>query len=115
MAAPFIVNGSNAAALFTLKVYRGESMVLLAMNWKTATPPMISSASASNTKSPAATNSLPEEQAGVHAAVGKVVANTLSTMCVAHPEVPLGAFSAQRRAPRRVHIPRHPRVHERAG
>ncbi len=39
MGAPFIVTGSNAAALFTLKVYRGESMVLLAMNWKAAKPP----------------------------------------------------------------------------
>lgn len=30
----FIVSGTNAAALFTLKVYRGEGMALLAMNWK---------------------------------------------------------------------------------
>ena len=36
MAAPFIVTGLNEAALFTLKVYRGESMVLMAMNWKAA-------------------------------------------------------------------------------
>ena len=39
MGAPIIVTGSNATALFTLKVYRGESMVLLAMNWKAAKPP----------------------------------------------------------------------------
>ena len=39
MAAPFIITGSNAAALFTLKVYRGDSMVLLAMNWKAPKPP----------------------------------------------------------------------------
>jgi hypothetical protein len=39
MGAPFVVTGSNAAALFTLKVYRGESMVLLAMNWKAPKPP----------------------------------------------------------------------------
>jgi phosphatidylserine/phosphatidylglycerophosphate/cardiolipin synthase-like enzyme len=39
VAAPFIVTGSNAAALFTLKIYRGDSMVLLAMNWKTSKPP----------------------------------------------------------------------------
>ena len=36
---PFIVTGTNATALFTLKVYRGDSMVLLAMNWKAAKPP----------------------------------------------------------------------------
>ncbi|HLZ87029.1 MAG TPA: phospholipase D-like domain-containing protein, partial [Puia sp.] len=34
----FIVTGQNAAALFTLKVYRGEGMALLAMNWKQGTP-----------------------------------------------------------------------------
>ena len=30
----FIVTGTNNAALFTLKIYRGEGMALLAMNWK---------------------------------------------------------------------------------
>jgi phosphatidylserine/phosphatidylglycerophosphate/cardiolipin synthase-like enzyme len=33
-----IVTGQNAAAIFTLKVYRGEGMALLAMNWKQGTP-----------------------------------------------------------------------------
>lgn len=37
-APPFIVRGTNATALFTLTVYRGEGMCLLAMNWKTGTP-----------------------------------------------------------------------------
>ena len=37
MAHPFIVTGNNANAPFTLKVYRGEGMCLLAMNWR-ATP-----------------------------------------------------------------------------
>src|SRR5689334_13452954 len=36
----YIVTGQNAAAVFTLKVYRGEGMVLLAMNWKQGTPPL---------------------------------------------------------------------------
>lgn len=35
----FQITGKNAAALFTLKVHRGESMALLAMNWKNGTPP----------------------------------------------------------------------------
>ncbi len=39
MVAKFEVSGINEAALFTLKTYRGERMVLLAMNWKTETPP----------------------------------------------------------------------------
>lgn len=36
----YIITGQNAAAVFTLKVYRGEGMVLLAMNWKQGTPPL---------------------------------------------------------------------------
>jgi hypothetical protein len=39
MAGEFQVSGTNAAALFTLKVYRGDGMALLAMNWKNGTPP----------------------------------------------------------------------------
>lgn len=39
-AAPdFIVRGTNDSALFTLTCYRGEGMCLLAMNWKSSTPP----------------------------------------------------------------------------
>src|SRR3954451_10335602 len=36
----FEVTGTNAAALFTLKVHRGDGMALLAMNWKTGKPPL---------------------------------------------------------------------------
>ena len=32
--------GTNEAALFTLKVHRGEGMALLAMNWKNGKPPL---------------------------------------------------------------------------
>jgi hypothetical protein len=39
MADEFQVSGTNAAALFTLKIHRGEGMALLAMNWKKGTPP----------------------------------------------------------------------------
>jgi phosphatidylserine/phosphatidylglycerophosphate/cardiolipin synthase-like enzyme len=39
MAGEFQVSGTNAAALFTLKIYRGDGMALLAMNWKNGTPP----------------------------------------------------------------------------
>ncbi len=34
----FISEGSNDKALFTLKLHRGEGMVLIAMNWKTGKP-----------------------------------------------------------------------------
>lgn len=34
----FVVRGTNAKALFTLTIYRGEGMCLLAMNWKRRKP-----------------------------------------------------------------------------
>ena len=39
MAGEFQVSGKNAAALFTLKLHRGDGMALLAMNWKKGKPP----------------------------------------------------------------------------
>jgi len=39
MSAEFEVTGTNEAALFTLKIHRGEGMALLAMNWKEGSPP----------------------------------------------------------------------------
>lgn len=35
----FIITGKNKNALFSLKAYRGEGMMLLAMNWKQGNPP----------------------------------------------------------------------------
>lgn len=39
MKSDFQVEGTNPNALFTLKVHRGEGMALVAMNWRTGTPP----------------------------------------------------------------------------
>lgn len=39
MKSDFQVEGTNQNALFTLKVHRGEGMALVAMNWRTGTPP----------------------------------------------------------------------------
>jgi len=39
MAGEFQVAGQNEAALFTLKLHRGDGMCLLAMNWKKGKPP----------------------------------------------------------------------------
>jgi phosphatidylserine/phosphatidylglycerophosphate/cardiolipin synthase-like enzyme len=39
MAGEFQVSGKNAAALFTLKLHRGDGMLLIAMDWKNGTPP----------------------------------------------------------------------------
>ena len=36
----FLIKGTNKLALFSLKVYRGEGMLLLAMNWKNGKPPI---------------------------------------------------------------------------
>lgn len=33
------VTGTNDAALFTLKIHRGDGMALLGMNWKNGKPP----------------------------------------------------------------------------
>ena len=35
----FVVEGSNRAAVFTLKLHRGDGMTLLAMNWRKGMPP----------------------------------------------------------------------------
>src|SRR5215207_9073508 len=39
MTGEFQVVGQNAAALFTLKLHRGDGMTLVAMNWKDGKPP----------------------------------------------------------------------------
>jgi phosphatidylserine/phosphatidylglycerophosphate/cardiolipin synthase-like enzyme len=39
MAGEFQVEGQNAAALFTLRIHRGDGMSLVAMNWKGGKPP----------------------------------------------------------------------------
>ena len=39
MSAKFQVSGQNKAALFSLKVHRGDGMALVAMNWKKGKPP----------------------------------------------------------------------------
>src|SRR5882724_5621296 len=39
MTGEFEVSGENAAALFTLKLHRGDGMSLVAMNWKNGKPP----------------------------------------------------------------------------
>jgi len=39
MSSDFQITGTNTAALFTLKIHRGDGMALLAMNWKKGKPP----------------------------------------------------------------------------
>jgi hypothetical protein len=58
MASEFQVSGKNAAALFTLKVHRGDGMALLAMNWKKGKPPLDFVGFAIEYKEPAGTKFL---------------------------------------------------------
>src|SRR5215475_2331944 len=39
MSQEFEVTGNNKAALFTMKLHRGDGMSLIAMNWKQGKPP----------------------------------------------------------------------------
>jgi len=39
MPSDFQISGTNTAALFSLKIHRGDGMALLAMNWKKGQPP----------------------------------------------------------------------------
>lgn len=39
MSSDFQITATNSAALFTLKIHRGDGMALLAMNWKKGSPP----------------------------------------------------------------------------
>src|SRR5918998_1736443 len=39
MSGEFQISGRNNAALFTLKLHRGDGMTLVAMDWKNGTPP----------------------------------------------------------------------------
>ena len=40
MSNDFQIVAQNPKALFSLKLHRGDGMLLLAMNWKTAKPPL---------------------------------------------------------------------------
>jgi len=55
----FQLTGQNAAALFTLKVHRGDGMALLAMNWRSGQPPESFVGFAIEYKEPCGTDSMP--------------------------------------------------------
>jgi phosphatidylserine/phosphatidylglycerophosphate/cardiolipin synthase-like enzyme len=81
MAAEFQVSGHNAAALFTLKVHRGDGMVLLAMNWKVGMPPQDFVGFAIEYKEPNGDRFYPlKNRLGFRAATGEVNPNIMSTM-----------------------------------
>ena len=57
MSSDFEVIGTNASAPFSLKLHRGDGMLLLAMNWKSGTPPDDFAGSPLSTRSPTETGS----------------------------------------------------------
>ena len=79
-ASDFQVVGTNAAALFTLKVHRGDGMALLAMNWKKGKPTPNFVGFAIEYKEPGGAQFFVlKNRLGFAGADGKVNPNSLST------------------------------------
>jgi hypothetical protein len=93
----FQVEGSNANALFTLKLHRGEGMTLVAMNWKNnAQPPQNFVGFAIEYREPGSAQFVPlTNRLGFLDAQGNVDPQTLSTL-----QSPIQKF-------RWVHFPRN--------
>ena len=101
MAGEFQVSGHNAAALFTLKLHRGDGMTLLAMDWKVGKPPQDFVGFAIEYKEPKGDRFYAlKNRLGFRAVSGGVNPNMIVNHALADPEIPLGAFSPQCRAPR---------------
>ncbi len=80
MAGEFQVSGQNAAALFTLKLHRGDGMALLAMNWKAGKPPLDFVGFAIEYKEPNGNRFFPlKNRIGFAGTAGEANPNSLST------------------------------------
>ena len=80
MAGGFQISGQNAAALFTLKLHRGDGMALLAMNWKKGKPPLDFVGFAIEYKEPGGTKFFPlKNRLSFPGVDGAVNPNSLST------------------------------------
>ncbi|HET6885431.1 MAG TPA: hypothetical protein VFH32_04345, partial [Rubrobacteraceae bacterium] len=76
----FQVSGRNAAALFTLKLHRGDGMTLVAMNWKDGEPPQDFVGFAIEYKEPGGERFFPlKNRLGFPGDEGEVNPNRLST------------------------------------
>ena len=92
----FEVEGSNAQALFTLKLHRGDGMTLVAMNWKTGQPPQDFAGFAIEYQEPGGNQFFPlKNRLGFLDAAGNVDPDKLSTL-----QSPIQKF-------RWVHFPRN--------
>lgn len=76
----FQVSGRNAAALFTLKLHRGDGMTLVAMDWKDGEPPQDFVGFAIEYKEPGGDRFFPlENRLGFPGDEGEINPNRLST------------------------------------
>ena len=81
MKADFQVSGKNTAALFTLKVHRGDGMALLGMNWRNGKPPKDFAGFAIEYKEPKGKKFFPlKNRLTFPVADGSVNPNRLSTL-----------------------------------
>ena len=81
MAEEFQVSGRNEAALFTLKLHRGDGMTLVAMNWKNGKPPNNFVGFAIEYKEPGGDRFFAlKNRLGFPGANGEVDPNSLSTL-----------------------------------
>jgi phosphatidylserine/phosphatidylglycerophosphate/cardiolipin synthase-like enzyme len=81
MSADCEVEGQNPNALFTLKLYRGDGMTLVAMNWKNGEPPLDFVGFAIEYKVPGSDRFYAlSNRLGFRTASGSVNPNTLSTL-----------------------------------
>jgi phosphatidylserine/phosphatidylglycerophosphate/cardiolipin synthase-like enzyme len=81
MTAEFQVTGHNDAALFTLKLHRGDGMTLLAMDWKVGKPPQDFVGFAIEYKEPNGDRFYAlKNRLGFRAVAGKVNPKIMSTM-----------------------------------
>ena len=98
----FEVIGTNDSAPFSLKLHRGDGMLLLAMNWKSGTPPDDFVGFAIEYQEPGGDRFFRlKNRLCVSRRRRRGDPESALHQALADPEVPLGAFPAQRRAPRR--------------
>ena len=109
----FQVNGTNTAALFTLKLHRGEGMCLVAMNWKTDKPPNDFVGFAIEYKEPSGDKFFAlKNRVAFPDAAGGVNPTTMSTRLSPIQKFRWVHFPRERRNGRCFHVQSDARVHE---
>ena len=108
----FEITSQNASALFTLKLHRGDGMVLIGMNWKEDKPPLDFVGFAIEFKEPNSDRFLVlSNRIGFRDAGGQRPPKRDVDQALADPEIPVGAFSLQCRSRRRIRLQGYPRFH----